>query len=973
MHDLIKKYQQGGGLINDVPIVQPDYNFLNYSLSKVNQEYEQGVSNVRNMYNSILNSPLSNSENIEKRQQYLQNAKQSLQKVAKSDLSMPQNQQAAAEIFKPFYEDNDIVHDMSLTKQISSEIQRGYAARDSQDKDIRSSYNDESVKNLQGVLQDLSEAKRGDGSIQQVRAKSWVPFINQNDYLSKCATTDGLTYSYSKSDGRGHIYKFTNGVAAEQNFNNWASSKIGADFDSQYKVLAENQVRDGVNHLRSIGYSKEEALNLIGKQQVEGYLGEKQQYINHRNNELDGLSAKRNLLLEKINKQGGGLPEDKAKFNDLNYQMNAINDDALNHQKELDRYDDNWKNVHIKNPSLLSSEFIKLRTLNNWVKGYASGTYEESVETDQGYWNQKNYDLSISKFGLEKDKFKEEKDQHSFENQIATAKLSIEYKRAGINFATGKPIDPLDGSYVSGKSPDKFENMPVSRIVEENKNQINREIVSTLYDKRGNGLSSFLQLTGVLDKTELPVFNTYMDAIESGEKRIQDNNVKAIFQKLANKGIIKVDNNATDQSEIAKTVRVQLLNHIQNHGKDITDNYLTSEQDNNFKNLALGLRKKLEYKTAVEKDEQDKLSEILAKDKNNDFKEVTVTENGKKPRILTNEDLEPQIKQLHLVDSKGHEIDSKKAAKAYKDGTLEIESNGLITAFTLDGTQYHRFGLDGKDQDFYYKYGDPKDLSKKINDIYSKVYTNGEEIQKETGKQGNDNALDWNNPSVPVLVKESFKTSNNVGMYDQNGRELTDPDIKKYIESITSGKNPEELYKIFSSPSVNAIGKDLNMTLTVYLKDDAEDESKSVKALKDENISEINIRLNPGSSDPFIKDLIAQHGYRTSVDIFPQLKKGIPVESSAFEESLGIYYQLIPNNANSDADGYKLYMKGSSLDPKTGKIISNSFQQFLPPGVNQTKVFEGIENYYMDNNRQKHANNKSYMQKQTLIPLTEFK
>ena len=75
------------------------------------------------MYSTILNSPLTRDENISRRDQFFKDTDKEIKKISGVDLSLPQNVQAASQIFKPFYQDKPMMVDMVVTKSIDDSRQ----------------------------------------------------------------------------------------------------------------------------------------------------------------------------------------------------------------------------------------------------------------------------------------------------------------------------------------------------------------------------------------------------------------------------------------------------------------------------------------------------------------------------------------------------------------------------------------------------------------------------------------------------------------------------------------------------------------------------------------------------------------------------------------------------------------------------------------------------------------------------------
>ena len=157
---------------NPLPITPftPDYAFLQNVLKYKEGQYEQGFAQVKNLYNSLLNSKASNPEDIEVQKAYIADAERKLQSLASVDLSVPQNVGLAKSVFKTFLNDDELMHDISVTRIAESQLAKGQAFLQSDDpkqRAMHSSLADEYVSTV--PINELKWAKRGDGSITSVR------------------------------------------------------------------------------------------------------------------------------------------------------------------------------------------------------------------------------------------------------------------------------------------------------------------------------------------------------------------------------------------------------------------------------------------------------------------------------------------------------------------------------------------------------------------------------------------------------------------------------------------------------------------------------------------------------------------------------------------------------------------------------------------------------------------------------------
>lgn len=115
------------GVTDYIPQIQPfvpDYNFMSNILQTKQSKYDQAHKQMSKFYGSLLNAPMLREDNIKKRDEFFKTVDTEIQKLSGLDLSLQQNQDHAMQIFKPFYEDKNIIKDMQWTKNLQGELER---------------------------------------------------------------------------------------------------------------------------------------------------------------------------------------------------------------------------------------------------------------------------------------------------------------------------------------------------------------------------------------------------------------------------------------------------------------------------------------------------------------------------------------------------------------------------------------------------------------------------------------------------------------------------------------------------------------------------------------------------------------------------------------------------------------------------------------------------------------------------------
>ena len=112
------------GVTSFIPDYQPyemDFNFLTNVLQLKQTQYDQNWNKLNGMYGQLLNAPLTHEESLKKRDNTIKRIDFDLQRITGLDLSLEQNVQQATQLFRPFYEDQNLMKDMVYTNNASFE------------------------------------------------------------------------------------------------------------------------------------------------------------------------------------------------------------------------------------------------------------------------------------------------------------------------------------------------------------------------------------------------------------------------------------------------------------------------------------------------------------------------------------------------------------------------------------------------------------------------------------------------------------------------------------------------------------------------------------------------------------------------------------------------------------------------------------------------------------------------------------
>tara|TARA_R100000664_G_scaffold782_1_gene2260 strand:- start:8773 stop:12423 length:3651 start_codon:yes stop_codon:yes gene_type:complete len=132
--------------IPNLEVFTPDYQFLNNVLKTRQDRYDAGFEQVNQLYGQIVHAPLTNPHNIEKRQQYVDGLSEKIKQVSGLDLSLNQNITTARSLFKPFYEDKNMLFDMAWSQMYKDGMTQAKMYKESADEEVRKKYWDYGIR-----------------------------------------------------------------------------------------------------------------------------------------------------------------------------------------------------------------------------------------------------------------------------------------------------------------------------------------------------------------------------------------------------------------------------------------------------------------------------------------------------------------------------------------------------------------------------------------------------------------------------------------------------------------------------------------------------------------------------------------------------------------------------------------------------------------------------------------------------------
>ena len=161
------------GITDYIPQVQPfkpDFNFLGNVLQFKQSKYDQNYKALSEKYGSLLNSPMSRTDNIEKRNEFFKVIDSDIKRISGLDLSLQQNTDSANKVFDSFLQNKDLVYDMTFTKENQKQREIGSNYRGTE------GYWETGIKYLDYKMNEFKNASKEDS--MKISPGEYIPHVN---------------------------------------------------------------------------------------------------------------------------------------------------------------------------------------------------------------------------------------------------------------------------------------------------------------------------------------------------------------------------------------------------------------------------------------------------------------------------------------------------------------------------------------------------------------------------------------------------------------------------------------------------------------------------------------------------------------------------------------------------------------------------------------------------------------------------
>lgn len=433
-------------IIPDQAAAKVDWKVISTGLTALQGRYDKGYDQIKSMYNSLINSELSSSDNVEFRKEYLKKADAFLSQLAGVDLANANNVNQAMQIFDPLVNDKQYTRDIYLSKAQKAEFGKLQNVKMSTDPKVHALYNPAVEEYLMYGQERLNAMKRDDGSIEAATFHQFTPWQDPIEYASTLAKEQGLEYKFTEKNGL-YLVKTVNGKKSEIPFNNWFRSTIGNRFDNQFKIEAYNDNERAVRGLMAQDptLNRDAALNKLSSDYSTQYIKSYDNQVGEMQASVDAIDREIRLIKRK-NPNG----VDAKTLNYLNELTEKKNESSqlLSDLKSSRGTDDELRNKAINmyknNPSGILLNEVRDRYAKRFAYKQAYGKVEYDIEADPVALQLQQQSFNWAKM-LAEQKFDRdwglEKMAKQQEYDIQLAQLKKEIPGVDIGAQVGSPTD----------------------------------------------------------------------------------------------------------------------------------------------------------------------------------------------------------------------------------------------------------------------------------------------------------------------------------------------------------------------------------------------------------------------------------------------------------------------------------------------------------------------------------------------------
>lgn len=186
--------------VPDYQPFQPDFNFYANALQTKQNQYDQNWKQLNDVYSKYFHADVLRPEDQEKKDHLIKNIDFELRRVSGLDLSLEQNLQQATQVFKPFYEDKVLMHDIAYTKNYKNKRAGAMSLKGNADEKKADQYWETGIEYMD-ILKDQYAESNAEESMS-MWSPEYTPYINAREYYDNLAEEMGIEMDITKPMGQ---------------------------------------------------------------------------------------------------------------------------------------------------------------------------------------------------------------------------------------------------------------------------------------------------------------------------------------------------------------------------------------------------------------------------------------------------------------------------------------------------------------------------------------------------------------------------------------------------------------------------------------------------------------------------------------------------------------------------------------------------------------------------------------------------
>ena len=388
-------YAQGvSQYIPQIQPYQPDYNFLSQGLKLKQSQYDQNWNSLNKVYGQYFYADTTHEQSKKNKDNLIKQIEFNLGRVSGLDLSLEKNVNQAMQVFKPFYEDGDLMYDMAWTKNTANEKGVGEGKRNSSDAKTNEQYWSDGIKLIDYKIEEFKNSSYD--KIRSVGEVRYTPYVNVNQMALDLAKDAKLTIPTVKFEN-GFIIKQVNGEPLIEPLAQLFQSVLGND----PRVKAVYDVQAYVDR-KDHAYAYKDKFNGDIQAAENEYLNNSlkilkdQTNANYRSLESANTAYTSNIAkLEESIKNGTANPSTQASLDNFKSALETNNNLLTRTKDDLTFLGENInQTANTKGGSIASDDLESLRFRVD--RGMANLLMDEDLQIAAKRLSNMNADLDIT-------------------------------------------------------------------------------------------------------------------------------------------------------------------------------------------------------------------------------------------------------------------------------------------------------------------------------------------------------------------------------------------------------------------------------------------------------------------------------------------------------------------------------------------------------------------------------------------------